>query len=144
MSLSEVLADQARKRALVDDGVSEIEAEVASLGGVKGKAVGAGYAAVTKVKPLFVPHNIERLMPMAAPAIDARIEEAAAAGVSIPDHFAANADAIAEDLLAATDKRAEEANNPAAVKIYGKLRPSAKDRVVAAMPRLSRLVEKHC
>ena len=56
--------------ALVQDGIVEIEAELASLGGIKGKAISAGYKTVTKVNSEFVPQNIRRLVPMCAPALD--------------------------------------------------------------------------
>ena len=129
--------------ALVEEGVAELEDELASLGGLKGKAVSAGYKAVTKVKPEFVPENIRRLVPMCAPALDDHVAQAQQAGVSINDHFSGQADSVAEDLLAATDQRATTANNQLAVGVYNKLRPTAKDRVVAGMPRLAKLVKRH-
>lgn len=143
MTLSDIARDHQRMATLVDDGIAEIEAELDSLGGIKGKAVTAGYKAVTKVKPEFVPENIRRLVPMCAPALDRHVAEATQAGVPIADHFSLYSDSVAEDLLGATDERARVANNPLAVGVYEKLRPSAKDRVTAAMPRLAKLVERH-
>ncbi len=142
MSLVEAIADPARKEALMNGAVLALEAEVASLSGIKGKAISAGYAAVTKVKPLFVRYNIERMMPMVAPAIDQRLAEGRAAG-DVDGYFRDNAGPIADDLLAVTDQRAATANNAAAVKIYNKLRSSAKDQVIAAMPRVSALAQAH-
>lgn len=143
MALTGITDDHDRITALVDDGIAELEDELESIDGLKGKAIAAGYKAVTKVKPEFVPENVRRLVPMCAPALDEHVTAARAAGIGIDEHFAAESDSIAEDLLAATDQRASTANNPTAVKVYNKLRPMAKDRVVAGMPRLAKLVERH-
>lgn len=143
MPLSEIATDPNRIHALVADGVNELEAELASLGGLKGKAVSAGYKTVTKVKPEFVPENIRRLVPMCAPALDKHVAEARQSGTAINHHFDQHADTVAEDLLSATDQRATTANNQLAVGVYKKLRPSAKERVIAGMPRLAKLVERH-
>lgn len=142
MSLTEAIADPVRKQALIDAAVETLEAEVDSLSGIKGKAISAGYAAVTKVKPLFVPFNIERMMPTVAPALDERLSAGRAAG-DVDGYFRDNADPIADELLAVTDQRAETANNATAVKIYKKLRSSAKDQVIVAMPRVSALAQAH-
>ena len=143
MALTGIAQDHDRMQALVNDGVAELEDELASLGGLKGKAVSTGYKAVTKVSPAFVPENIRRLVPLCAPALDDHVAQANAAGVSLDDHFTREADSVAEDLLGATDRRAETANNPVAVGVYRKLRPSAKGYVVSGMPRLVKLVERH-
>lgn len=142
MSLAEAIADPTRKAALTADAIAAVEEEVSGLSGLKGKAIGAGYSSVTKVKPDFVPSNIERMMPMFAPVIDTRLAEARTTG-DVPGYFATNADAIAEEMLAITDKRAGEANNKTAVKIYEKLRGSAKDQVANAMPRVAQLADAH-
>lgn len=142
MSLAEAIADPARKQALMTAAAGEVEAEVAGLSGLKGKAIGAGYSSITKIKPDFVPSNIERMLPMFAPVIDERLEAARASG-DVEGYFATNADAVAEDFLAITDKRADEASNKTAVKVYGKLRGGAKDQVVSAMPRVARLADAH-
>lgn len=142
MSLAEAIADPTRKAALMTDAAGAVEAEVGALSGLKGKAISAGYSSVTKLKPQFVPENIDRMMPMFVPVIDARLEQARATG-DVEGYFAANADAIAEDMLAITDKRATEASNKTAVKVYEKLRGGAKDQVTNAMPRVAQLADKH-
>ena len=142
MSLSDVIADPARKEEVIDDGMSELKAEVDALSGLKGKAVGGAFNAVQKMRPGFIEDNVERMLPMFAPAIDPHYEAGKAAG-DVPAHFVANGDAIAEDMLAVTDQRAADASNKVAVGIYEKLRKSAKGYVVAAMPRLGPFVDRH-
>ncbi len=143
MPLTALSNDPLRLHPFVDEAIAELEDEMTALGGIKGKAISAGYRAVTKVKPEFVPENIRRLIPMCAPSLDEHVAEARKAGMSIDTYFEQNADPIAEDLLAATDSRALVASNTAAVNVYEKLRPSAKERVVSGMPRLAKLVERH-
>lgn len=127
---------------MIADGITELEAELDERSGVTAMAMRAGYKTIKKVRPNMVESNLERLLPMWAPVLDPHVEQGRAAG-DLPGHFSRNADAIAEGLLGATDRRAEEANNAFAVKAYKKLRPKAKDQVVAGMPRLARLVDRH-
>jgi len=142
MPLSDVIADPARKQEIIADGMRELEAEVDAIGGLKGKAVGGAYKTVQKMRPGFIEDNVERMLPMFAPAIDPHYEAGKAAG-DVAAHFVANGDAIAEDMLGVTDRRAAEASNKVAVSVYEKLRKSAKGYVVAAMPRLGPFVARH-
>lgn len=127
---------------MIVDGISELEAELDERSGVTAMAMRAGYKTIRKVRPNMIESNLERLLPMWAPILDPHVD-AGRAGAGVGDHFQANASEIAEGLLGATDRRAAEANNQLAVKAYNKLRPKAKDQVVAGMPRLARLVDKH-
>jgi len=142
MTLADQLSNQARRDEIVADAVAEVDAEVQSLGGIKGRAVQAGYAAMVKLRPDMVSSNLDKLLPRMAPAIDPHYEAGKAAG-DVPGHFIGNADTIAEDLLSVTDARAAEANNKAAVGVYNKMRKGAKSQVVGAMPRIGAFVAKH-
>lgn len=142
MSLTDVVADPARRESLVSDGMRELEAEVNNLSGLKGKATKAGYKTVQKVRPGFIEQNVDRLLPAFAPTLDPHYEAGKTAG-DVEGHFVKNADTIAGDLLSVTDKRAAEASNAAAVKVYEKLRGAAEGQVVAAMPRVGALAARH-
>ena len=142
MSLAEVCLDESRKRALVNDGLGELEAELDTRSGLGGAAMRAGYKTVTKLRPGFVESNIERLLPRFAPVVDPYLVDAKASG-DVESHLVAHADEIAEGLLRATDQRAEEASNKVAKKVYAQFRPKAKENVVAAMPRLAKLLARH-
>ena len=142
MSLSDVLTDPRRKQALLADGVSELEAELEDHSCLSGIALRTGYKTVRKLRPRFIEQNVEKLMPMFATVVDPHIVTGRQAG-SVTGHFTAHAAEIAEGLLGATDKRAAEATNNVAKKAYEKLRPRAKENVIAGMPRLARLAERH-
>lgn len=142
MSLSELLEDPSNREAIIADAMSEVDAEVAGIGGIKGKAIGAGYQGVQKLRPGFIQSNLERLLPKFAPVLDPHVDAGRASG-DLPAHFKANADTIADAMLAITDERAAGSDNKAAASIYGKLRKGAKERVVAAMPRIAAFIDRH-
>jgi hypothetical protein len=50
---------------------------------------------------------------------------------------------VADRLLEVTDARAKKVENRAVGAAYEKLRPSAKDHVITAVPGLGRVVDKH-
>ncbi|MPY96265.1 MAG: hypothetical protein GEV08_25355 [Acidimicrobiia bacterium] len=141
-SVIELVQDPVRRHAMIDDGVVELEAELAERSGVTAMAMRAGYKALRKLRPNMVESNLDRLLPMWAPALDPYVAAGRASG-DLPAHFRANADEIAEALLGATDLRAREAQNKVATKAYAKLRPRAKDQVILGMPRVGRLVDRH-
>jgi hypothetical protein len=53
-TLPDVLTNEEKKPAIVDDCLALIDAEVADKGGISGLAIKAGYAAVKGVKPGFI------------------------------------------------------------------------------------------
>jgi hypothetical protein len=139
-SLPEVLA--AKKDAVVADCCTLIDQEVADKGGLSGLAVKAGYAAVKGIKPGFIREAVEHLLPDFSKALDPIFQEAKTGGVAVSTHFIGNASRVADALLAITDERAKRASG--LVKgTYEKLRPTGKKNVEAAVPRLSRVIEKH-
>jgi len=141
-SVIELVQDPTRRHAMIDDAVVELEAELDERSGVTAMAMRAGYKALRKLRPNIVEHNLDRLLPQWAPALEPYVVAGRASG-DLVGHFVANADPIAEVLLAVTDQRAAEASNKMAVKAYSKLRPKAKEQVVAGMPRVGRLVDRH-
>jgi hypothetical protein len=62
---------------------------------------------------------------------------------SLAEFLTARSDDIAEDLLGVTDVRAGRSKHKTATKLYGKMRPSAKRNVSAAVPKLGALMERH-
>lgn len=139
-SLPEVLA--AKKDAVVSDCCTLLDQEVADKGGLSGLAIKAGYAAVKGIKPGFIREAVEHLLPDFSKALDPLFQEAKTGGVAVSTHFIGNASRVADSLLAITDERAKRASG--LVKgTYEKLRPTGKKNVEAAVPRLSRVIEKH-
>ena len=77
------------------------------------------------------------------PFYAASVEEAARnrrpVAHTFADHLVAEGDAVADALLAVTDRRAEKASGPL-LKAYRRLRSTAKEHVKAAVPGLARTI----
>lgn len=140
-TLTEALTDPSKKTAVVDDCLKLIDEEVADKSGISGLAIKAGYGAVKGIKPGFIRHVVEDLLPEFAKALEPIYGEAAGKGVS--SHFNANAGRAADALLGITDAKAKNAKSGVVKGTYEKLRPTAKKHVEQAIPRLGKLIEKH-
>jgi hypothetical protein len=142
-NLTDALASDAKKPAVVDDCIELINAEVADKGGLTGLAIKAGYKAVQGIKPGFVRNVVTDLLPEFAAALEPIYQEARANGASVRDHFVKNTARVADALLAITDAKAQKSKSGAVKGTYEKLRGSAKKNVEAAVPRLGAMIEKH-
>ena len=141
-TLKELFTKQ--RAAVIDDCVVLLDAEVSSKSGLSGLAIKAGYSVVKGIKPTFIRDTLDRLMDEFADKLDPIYQEAKTANKPVAQAFVHNAARAAEQLLQITDGRAKKPGQSGAVtKTYDKLRPSAKDHVMAAMPALGRLVEKY-
>ena len=143
MSLADALTDESKKPLIVKDCIELIDSEVKDKGGISGLAIKAGYGAVKGIKPGFVQHAVEDLLPEFAKALDPIYADAKAKNKPVAEFFADNASRVADALLAITDGKAERAKSGVAKKAYGQLRGSAKKNVEQAAPRLGKLLEKH-
>jgi len=141
--LSDVLTDPSKKSAVIADCCTLIDEEVADKGGLSGLAVKAGYAAVKGIKPGFIRDAVTNLLPDFATALDPLYEEAIAKGKPVGAHLHAESARAADALLAITDGRAKKSDKGLVRGTYERLRPTAKKNVEAAIPRLSRLIERH-
>lgn len=143
-ALTDVIADETRRRAVCDDGVAAIKDEVASKRGLTGVAVKAGFKAVQGVKPGFIPMALNHLLDDFAAQIDPFYDAWKASGSgTLKDYFRANDTAIANALLSITDDRGRNAKSRTVAKAYQSLRPQAVTHTAAAMPRVADLVSKH-
>jgi hypothetical protein len=141
-ALGDVLNDAAKKPTVVSDCLVLLDQEVSDKGGLSGLAIKAGYAAVKGIRPGFIKHAVEGLLPEFAVALDPIYQEAKTKGAPVGSHFNSNAGRVADALLGITDKKATRATGMVK-STYDKLRPMAKKNVEAAVPRLGRLIEKH-
>ncbi|ATB32613.1 DUF6918 family protein [Melittangium boletus] len=141
--LTETLTNQTRKTAVIDDCCTLIDAEVADKSGISGLAIKAGYAAVKGIKPGFIKHAVEDLLPEFAAALDPLYQEAQQAGKPVAPHFAANASRVADALLTITDTKVRHSKSGLVKGTYEKLRGSAKKNVESAVPRLGGLIARH-
>jgi hypothetical protein len=142
-SLTEALTSDSKKNSVVDDCVALIDAEVADKGGLTGLAIKAGYGTVKGIKPGFVRQVVSDLLPDFAQALDPIYQEARTKGPSVREYFNANANRVADALLAITDDKAKRAKSAMVKGTYEKLRGTAKKNVEAAVPRLGTVIEKH-
>lgn len=142
MGLSETLLDASKKSQVVADCCKLVDEEVASKGGISGLAVKAGYAAVKGIKPGFISHVVERLLPEFASKLDPLWAEATKTG-NPTGHLSSNRSQVADALLSVTDGKAKSSSSSVIRGTYDKLRGSAKKNVEDAVPRLGKLIEKH-
>lgn len=142
MGLADALKDDTKKAAIVADCCTLVDEEVSDKGGLSGIAVKAGYAAVKGIKPGFIKHTIEHLLPEFAAQLDPIWSEAVSKG-TYARHLSDNKGRVADALLAVTDARAKKSDKGVVKGTYEKLRGSAKKNVEEAIPRLGRLLEKH-
>ena len=140
-SLIDVLTDESRKTAVIDDCLVLLNEEVDSKSGLSGIAIKTGFKAVQGVKPGFVRTAVEELVPEFAKALDPIYQEGKAAG-NVQGHIVSNSSRVADALLAITDRKATKASG--VVKgAYDKLRGMAKKNVESAVPRLASLLQKY-
>jgi hypothetical protein len=142
MGLSQALADKGKKAAIVADCATMIDEEVASKSGLSALALKAGYAAVKGIKPGFITHVLEALLPEFAEQIDPIWAEGAAAGNAVK-YLQDNRPRVADALLSVTDSKAKNAKSGLVRSTYEKLRGTAKKHVEEAVPRLSKVIEKY-
>ena len=141
--LPEILNGPEKKESVIDDCVALIDAEVADKGGISGLALKAGYGMVKGIKPGFIRHVVNDLLPEFAAALDPFYQEATEQKKAPREHFVANSSRVADALLSIKDSRAKTATSSVLRSTYDKLRGTAKKNVEQALPRLGDLVAKH-
>lgn len=142
-NLRDALTDEGKRKAVVEDCVQLIDAEVADKGGMSGMAIKAGYKAVKGIKPGFIPKVVNDLLPEFAGALQPIYAEAKEKGEPVAPYLTKNSARVAEALLAITDGKADRSDRGLVKNTYKRLRPTAKQNVEAAIPRLGKLVEKY-
>jgi hypothetical protein len=142
-SLREILGSGEKRTTLIDDSLRLVDAEVDDKSGLSGIAIKTAYKVVKGVSPGFLPQAVDHLMDSFLDALDPIYQESVARGVAPRAHLEANADRAADALLGITDARARSAKNQVVRATYERLRGQAKKHVLAAIPRLGELFERH-
>ena len=134
-----------RRAELVRDAEKVLDAEVSDKRGLAGMAVKGTFKVVKNLQPGFVPRAVDDLLNDFVGALEPIWDRWAASDdtSSCKEYFVANAGDVADALLSITDGRAENTKHKPLKKAYGKLRPMGKEHVIAAMPRVGALVERH-
>jgi len=141
--MQEVLADQAKRKTLIEDCAQLIDDEVKRKGGISGMAIKTGYKMVKGFKPGFIPRTVDALLDDFASALQPVAQEAQEKGKSVGAYFIQEKSRVADNLLGITDKRAERSSHKTIKNAYEKLRPTAKKHVEEAVPGVGRLIEKY-
>lgn len=144
--LGDLVEDPGRRRAIVEDCCAVIEAEVGDKRGIGGALVKTTYRVVKALRPGMIASSVDGLLDDLAAAIEPFFERYRSEGRpgSLRGFLLERREAVAESLLQITDRRAERAGPQSAkVKAYRKLRPKGKEHVIAAMPRVAAMLERH-
>ena len=142
-SLVEAIKDDKKRRAVVDDCVALIDAEVADKGGLSGMGVKAAFKAVKSLRPGMIPMAMNHLLDDFAARVDPFWQECQAKGEDPRRFFERRKSDVANALLSITDDRAKKSDHGTLVKAYQSLRPKAVEYIGDAMPRLADLIKKH-
>ena len=144
-TLSQRLLKADTRPHLVSDCITELEEEVGSQRGIKGLAVKGGYKTVQAIKPGFIRGVLDVLLDEWTVALEDEFQRwrSEQSQGSFGDYLLGRKDLVAERMLGVTDKRAERSVHTTARKIYFKLRPSAKTQVMAALPRVTRVLDRY-
>jgi len=142
-SLAETIKDDTRRRAVVNDCVALIEAEVASKRGLSGMGIKTAFKAVKGLRPGMIPMAMNHLLDDFAKQIDPLWQECQSSGEAPRAFFSSRKGEIANALLSITDARRDRADNRVMVRAYNGLRPKAVAYIGDAAPRLGDLIAKH-
>jgi hypothetical protein len=142
MALSDDLLNPNKKNVIVADCTKLLDTQVATMGGVSGLALKAGYSAVKGIRPTYCSDAIEWLLPESLNALDPIWSEGIQTGDPV-GHLTQNRDRAADGILAITDARIQKSNNTIVRGAYSKLRNSAKKHVEDAIPGLAKIIDNH-
>lgn len=133
MDLVAMLADPSLRQRVIKEGAALVDAEVAKRSGMAGIAIRTGFAAIKKIRPDIVEDSLDKLLPAFAPAIQPHVAAGEASG-GVASYFSANASRIADDLLAVTDAKAQNAQNAIMKRTYATLRGQAHKQTTQSVP----------
>ena len=135
--LQEQLLNETNRAGFVDDCVGVVEAEVASKSGMGGLVIKTAFKTVKAVKPGIIPDVVNVLLDDFVEQLEPFYETYRDGGSGdIRGFLVKDANAVADALLAITDRRAQRSRHKTLVKAYNKLRPQGQKQVVTAMPRI--------
>jgi uncharacterized protein DUF6918 len=142
-SLKDLLGTGDKRGRVVDDSMRVLDLEVDDKSGLTGIAVKTTYKLVKGISPGFIREVVDHLLDDFLNALDPLYQEALSRGIAPRQHLQANPERVADALLAITDARAQKSKNQLVKGAYEKLRSQAKKHVMAAVPRLGELFDRH-
>ncbi len=141
--LSEHLLAPGARPAVVADACALIDDEVARTSGVSGIAIRSAYRVLSGVRPGMVAGAVEGLLGEFADRLDPFYQEHLATGEPIADVLLAHRSAMADALLAITDRRADRTGNRTVRRAYRRVRGIARQHVESAAPGIAGLIAEH-
>lgn len=142
MGLSDELLNSNKKTMFVADCCTMIDEQANSKQGLSGLTVKTAYSAMKGIKPGFIAHVVEQLLPQCLMALDTIWSEGVHKGDPV-GYLNSKCSLTADALLSVTDERAKNAKSRIVRGSYKKLRGSAKIYVEEAVPHLARIISKH-
>jgi hypothetical protein len=142
-SLREILGSGDKRSQVIDDSLRVVDAEVDDKSGLSGIALKTAYKLVKGISPAFLRQAVDHLLDPFLDALDPIYQEAVSRGIAPRQHLQANPERAADALLGITDARAKSSKNQMIRATYEKLRGQAKKHVLAAIPRLGEMFERH-
>jgi hypothetical protein len=142
MGLSAGLSDSNKQSMVVDDCCLMIDGQLASKSGFSGIALKAAFAALKGIKPGYIPHVVEMLLPECFDALDPIWSEGLQKGDPVT-HLSVSRSQAAEALLSITDERVKVSQRAIVRGTYEKLRKSAKEHVEEAVPDLAKVIDRY-
>lgn len=142
-SLVEVIKDQAKRKKIVEDCASLIDAEVHDKSGLSGLAIKAGYATVKNLRPGMIEAAMDGLLDDFSSKIDPFWQECQTQKAAPRTYFSSRKTDVANALLSITDARAARTPHKVLKGAYEKLRPMGVDHIGMAMPRFADLLARH-
>ena len=143
MLLSKKLLAASVRPAVTADVVGVVDHEVASKGGLSGRALKAAYGAVNKVMPNASERSVARLLPDALRSLDPFWTAFVSSGdADFGRYLAAQGDEPVQALLAVSDAKVAATSREVIKKAYKPLRNKAGDHVRAALPALGHALQQ--
>lgn len=143
--LKNLASEPEKRKAVIEDCVALVNAEVKSKKGFSGAAVKAAFAVVKAIKPRILEESVDSLLDDFTAALQPFYERFQQEGCpgTLEVYLPARGGEVAEALLSITDRRADRAKNKTMVKAYHKLRPKGLVHVEQATPGIGRVLDKH-
>ncbi|MBE9063736.1 hypothetical protein [cf. Phormidesmis sp. LEGE 11477] len=142
MELIQKTQDKATRSAIAADCTQLIDQQVSAKGGLSGMALKTAYKVVKGISADYIPGALTRLMPETFANLDPIWAEGKQAGDPVA-YMSEHRDRTADAILAATDDRIARAGQGVISTTYNRLRKSVKSDVVAAVPGLAAILQKH-
>jgi hypothetical protein len=144
VTLADKMTKSPAREQVITDCCTLIDEEVKSKGGFGGIAIKTGYGLVKAISPKFVSDVVDAMLDEWVEKLEPFYGDwqKAGNGRSFTDYLTSRGGDASDKLLQVTDARAQRTKHGSVKKMYEKLRPSAKEHVEKALPRLGKLVEK--